>query len=144
MSIALQIALFLASVAIVVMVAFLIPIFLKLRKHCETAARQLEELKADVKLLVNESRMMIEDVHDLSSRAHKQLDEVEKVLRTVGAWSERADRIVHEIGAVVEPPILTAARNIHIFRKGLAMFLDRFFHRNHTPKEKDEAAHGRD
>lgn len=144
MSIALQIALFLASVAVVVLVAFLIPILIQLRKHTEQAARQLEELKSDVKLLVQDSRTMIQNVNNLSGRAHQQLDEVDKVVRIVREWSERANRIVEEVGAAVEPPILFAARNIGIFRKGLSIFLNALLHRDHQPEQKDEEIHVRE
>jgi hypothetical protein len=66
------------------------------------------------------------------------------VVSVVRAWSERANRIVNEVGAAVEPPILSVARNINFFRKGLAVFLDAFLHRNNQPEQKDEASHVRE
>src|SRR6266850_4777703 len=117
MSTALQIALFLASVAVVVFVLFLILVFIGLRKHVAHATRQLDELKSDVKLLVQDSRTMVQNVDNLAGRAHVQLDEVEQMVRTVRGWSERANRIVEEVGDVVEAPIFTVTRIIGIVHK---------------------------
>lgn len=138
----LQIALIVASIAVIVLVAFLIPIFIELRKCADKTARQLEELKADVKLLVQDSRTMVQSVNSLSGRAHQQLDEVDKVVRIVRQWSERANRIVEEVAAAVEPPILSAARNISIFRKGLSIFLNALLNRH--PEQKVEETHVRE
>src|SRR6266403_335161 len=124
MSTALQIALFLASAAVVVFVLFLIPAFIGIRKHAARASRDLDELKSDVKLLVQDSRTMVQNVNDLASRAHRELDEVHNVIRIVRAWSERADRIVEEVGDVVEAPIFMVTRIIGIVHQGLSTLLD--------------------
>ena len=118
MSILLQIALFLASVAIVIFVAFCIPAILQLRNHAARLTQTLAELKAEVSLLVQDSRKMLHNVNELSTRAHQQCDDIEQVIHTVCNWAERAGRVVEEVGAVLEPPILTAARTAQVFRKG--------------------------
>ena len=144
MSIALQIVLVLASLAVIALAVFLIPFFLQIRKDVERATRQIEELKNDVKLLVQDTRTLLQNANQLSTRAHQQMDEVQKVVSVIRAWSERANRIVDEVGAAVEPPILSVARNISIFRKGLSIFLDALLHRNNQPEQKDEASHVRE
>jgi len=137
MSTALQIALFLASVAVVVFVLFLILVFIGLRKHVAHATRQLDELKSDVKLLVQDSRTMVQNVDNLAGRAHVQLDEVEKMVRTVRGWSERANRIVEEVGDVVEAPIFTVTRIIGIVHKGLSTLLDAVAKKDRQPELTD-------
>lgn len=144
MSMALQIALFLASVAAVVFVLFLIPVFIGLRKHVVHATRQLDELQSDVKLLVHDSRTMVQNVDKLTSRAHQQLDEVDKIVRIVRAWSERANRIVEEVGDVVEAPIFTVTRIIGIVHKGLSVFLDTVARKDHQPEPTDTESLRRD
>jgi uncharacterized protein YoxC len=142
MSNLLQIALFLASVAVVTFVAFCIPAILQLRKHTARLARTLEELKAEVSPLVQDGRKLLHNVNELSTRVHRQCDEVEDVIQTVRGWTERADRVVEEVGSVLEPPILTAARNAHIFRKGIAKFFETFLNRtHHEPQNKSEEKH---
>jgi uncharacterized protein YoxC len=131
MSMPLQIALFLASIAIVIFVAFCIPSMLQLRKHAERMTQTLAELKAETSLLVQDSRKVLHNVNELSTRAHQQCDDVEQVIQTVRGWTERVDRVVEEVGSVLEPPILTAARNAQIFRKGVAKFFETFLNRNH-------------
>ena len=131
MAMPLQIALFLASVAVTIFVAYCIPAMLQLRKHAARMTQTLEELKAEVSLLVQDSRKTLHNVNELSTRAHQQLDEVERVIQTVSGWTERVDRVVEEVGTVLEPPLLTVVRNAQIFRKGVAKFFKTFLNRNH-------------
>jgi uncharacterized protein YoxC len=144
MSMPLQIALFLASVAIVLFVACCIPAMLQLRKHAARMTQTLEELKAEVSLLVQDSRQLLHSVNELSTRAHQQCDDVERVIQTVRGWTERVDRVVEEVGSALEPPILTAARNAQIFRKGIAKFFETFLNRNHRQPQKAEEQHVRE
>jgi uncharacterized protein YoxC len=104
---------------------------LQLRKHAARMAQTLAELKTEVSLLVQDGHRLMQNVNDLSARVHRQCDEVERVIQTVRGWTERADRVVDEVGSVLEPPILTAARNAHIFRKGIAKFFETFLNRTH-------------
>jgi len=128
----LQIALFLASVAVVVFVVMCVPAMLQLRKHATRMAQTLAELKAEVSLLVQDSRKLVDNVNDLSTRANQQCDDVEAVIQTVRGWTDRVDHVVEEVGTALEPPILTAARNAQIFRKGVAKFFETFLNRNHN------------
>ena len=144
MSIPLQIALFLAAVAIVIFVAFCIPAMLQLRQRAARMAQTLAELKAEVSLLVQDSRKLLHNVNELSTRAHQQCDDVERVIQTVRGWTERVDRVVEEIGSVLEPPVQTAARNAQIFRKGIVKFFEVFLNRNHHHQsQKTEEQHVR-
>ena len=143
MSTALQVALFLASVAVMIFVAFCIPAMLQLRKHAERMAQTLAELKAEVSVLVQDSRTVLHSVNELSTRAHQQCDDVEHVIQAVRGWTERVDRVVEEVGSVLEPPLLTAARNAQIFRKGIAKFFETFLNRNHHQPQKAEEQHVR-
>lgn len=106
-------------------------------------AQTLAELKAEVSLLVQDSRKVLHNVNELSTRAHQQVDDVERVVETVRAWTGRVGRVVEEVGMVLEPPILTAARNAQIFRKGIAKFLETFLNRNHHQPQKSEEQHVR-
>jgi uncharacterized protein YoxC len=143
MSIPLQIALFLASAAIVIFVAFCIPAMLQLRQHAARMTQTLAELKAEVSLLLQDSRRLLQNVNELSTRAHQQCDDVERVIQTVRGWTERVDRVVEEVGSVLEPPVLTAARTALIFRKGIAKFFETFLNRNHRQSQKAEEQHVR-
>jgi len=110
MGMALQIALFLASVSVVVLVAVLIPALLGLRKQFANVARELAELKTDAKLLVQDSRTMVQNVNKLTTQAQQQIDEVDQSLRVLRGWLDRADRLVHQAGDLIEGPIFTGAR----------------------------------
>jgi uncharacterized protein YoxC len=101
MSSALQIALFLACVALVLLVSLLIPLSILLYRRTSGVVRQLEEMKADLKQLIHDSRAMVQIVSLLSSRANQQLDDLGNVVRVVRRWSERVDHVVEEFGAAV-------------------------------------------
>lgn len=108
MGMALQIAHFLASVFIVVFVVLLIPVLLGLRRHLADAARELAELKTDVKLLVQDSRTMVRNVNKLTTQAQQQINEVDQSLRVFRGWLDRASDLI-------ESPIFTGARILNGF-----------------------------
>ncbi|HTS16592.1 MAG TPA: DUF948 domain-containing protein [Verrucomicrobiae bacterium] len=110
MGMALQIALFLASVSIVVFVVLLMPVLLGLRRHLADAVREFAELRTDVKLLVQDSRTMVQNVNKLTTRVQQQIDEVDQMLQILCGWVGRADRLVHQAGDLIEDPIFTGAR----------------------------------
>jgi len=93
-----------------IFVAFCIPAILQLRQHAAWMAQTLAELKAEISPLLQDSRRVLHNVNELSTRAHQQCDDVERVVQTVRGWTERADRVVEEVGTVLEPPVFTAAR----------------------------------
>jgi len=103
----------------------------------------MEELKAEVSVLVQDSRKLLYSVNELSTRANQQCDDIEQVIQTVRNWTGRVDRVVEEVGTILEPPLLTAARNAQIFRKGIAKFFETFLNRNHHQPQKTEDQHVR-
>jgi uncharacterized protein YoxC len=140
MSIALQVALFLASLAIIVLVACLVPMAFLMRSHLSTLVRMAEQSKTDMQALVHDSHELIRNVTELSQRASRQLDEVDQVVGTVHEWTKRADHIVNEVGSVVEPPVFTIVRNMNLLRTGVAGFLHTLFdssRRNQTNSHRE-------
>jgi uncharacterized protein YoxC len=140
MSTALQVVLFIASLAFIVLALCIIPVAFHLRRKLEQLVNTAADLKEKLHVLVEDSHMMVRNVTDLSKRANEQLDEVGEVVQTVRQWTERADKIVNEIGSVVEPPVHTLVRNVNVFRTGIATFLQFLSHRNQhsqTTKESD-------
>ena len=50
----------------------------------------------------------------------------------------RVDRVVAEVGAALEPPILTVVRNAQIIRQGITKLFEMFVNRNHHHPQKAE------
>jgi uncharacterized protein YoxC len=123
MSAALQIALFVASLAFIVLVVCLIPIVFQARRKLEQLLAATEELKEQAQALVEDSHEMVRNVTELSKRANAELDEVSRVVQTVRQWTQRADRLVNEVGSAIEPPVHSLVRNMNLFRTGIAAFL---------------------
>lgn len=110
MGMALQIALFLASVSIVVLVWLLIPVFLVLRRLMTDVARELADLKADVKLFVQDARTLTQNVNKITDQAQQQMDQLDQLLRLFRSWADRANRLVYQAGDFIEGPIFTGTR----------------------------------
>ena len=139
----LQIALFLASTAIVIFVVFCIPAMLRLCQDARRIMHALAELKTEASLLVQDSRKLLHNITEVTARAQQQCDDVGHVIQTVRGWTERVDHVVEEVGAVLEPPILKAARNALIIRRGVMTFFETFLKRNHHNSKKAEEDHVR-
>jgi uncharacterized protein YoxC len=143
MSTVLQVALFLAALAFIVLVACLIPLAFQARRRLEHLAVSAEQLKANVELLVQDSRELVRNVNELEQQVSRQMDDVGQVVGTVRRWTERADRLVEEVGSVIEPPVFAWVRNVNLFRLGATTFLQAFFHTNRNQnKTKQEKHHG--
>lgn len=131
MSVALQIALFFASLSVIVLVACVIPIAFRTRRNSEQLLRTFEELKSNTQTLAQDSHELVRNLNDLCRRANQQMDEVGQILRTAQQWTQRANRLVEEVGAAVEPPVFALARNMNLLRTGATTFLRTLFHLNH-------------
>jgi hypothetical protein len=77
----------------------------------------------DLKKLIQDSQTMVQNINLLSIHANKQLDELTTTLSTVLGWSDRADHIVEEIGAMSEEPLINAVRNSKVLRHGGSLWV---------------------
>jgi uncharacterized protein YoxC len=136
MSITLQVALFLASLAIIVLVVCLVPLAFRMRSGLDSLVCAAKESKADMRTLVEHSHELMRNVTELSKRASKQLDEVDQVVATVREWTEHADHFLHEVGSVVEPPVFTIVRNMNLLRSGVTGFMHALLHFSRRDQSK--------
>lgn len=130
-SVALQVALFCASVSVIVLAACLIPIAFRTRRNSEQVLRIIEELKSNTQFLVQDGRELVRSLNDLCRGANRQMDEMGQIVHTAQQWAMRADRIVEEVGSAIEPPVFSFARNMNLLRLGATTFLQTLFHWNH-------------
>ena len=72
LSAVLQVVLFLASVEFVIVVVFCVSAILQLRKHVAQIMQELVELKAEVSLLVQDIRKMLQNLNKLSTHAQQE------------------------------------------------------------------------
>ena len=133
---ALQAALYLGSAATILLAAALIVLHLQFRGQMERVVRAVEEFKAEVSPLVQETRVVLEKLRVLSGQVERQWSEVEGIIDTARSWSQRANRLVEAIGSVVEPPILGLSRKIFILWKGLETFVRAFSNRKQPHQQK--------
>ena len=131
---ALQVALYTASIAIVVLTTFLIVVLLQIRQQVERVVRTVEELKSELDPLVQETRVVMEGLRNLSGRVQEQWMEVEHVMESARTWSHRVNRLVEGISFLVLPAVLVASLNVQLLRKGLGTFVRALF----TPKQQHQ------
>ncbi len=139
MSAALQVALFVASTAFVVLVACLIPVVFRVQRQVERLVLAVGEVKADLDVLVDEGRELVRNVNTLVAQANNRLQEVEEVVSTVRQWKGRAERVVNAIGVVVEAPVFRLARNMDLVRIGVTAVLRVLSHRKHRNESRRQA-----
>lgn len=143
MSTALEIALFLASIAIIVVVVGLVPFLVHVRRTLEHLERTTNEIQSDLRPLLQETNKLVTHLDELSVSTQRQMREVSEVVETVKGWSQRADRLVNTVSDAVEPPIVSFARNLRAFQTGFSVFMDFLRHRNQSNSHKQENEHVR-
>ena len=138
MSTVLQVALFFASLAVVVLVACLIPIAFQARRQLEQLVVTAGLLKADMAVLVHDGQALMQNVNVLVTRANHQMDDVEQVVCTVRQWAERTDRLVDAVGATLEPPVVAMVRNLNLLRTGVTTFFQALMQRNSRNQKQNQ------
>lgn len=138
--VALEVALYAASIAIVVAAVVLVAGVIHSRKSFDRLVGAVEELRTEVKPLAQETRIVAKRIGDLSMRAEEQWTAVEGIIGTARRWSERVNRVVDEVGGAVEPFAFAATRGVRVVQRGLAVvgqFLP-YFGQQSRPTEKTE------
>lgn len=123
MSMALEIALFVASIAFIVMVICIIPLAFQAVRWLESLVVSAEQLKANVQVLLQDSRDLVKNVDILSKQAQVQMDDVTKVVHTIQKWTDRADWLANEVASVIEPPVLAFVNKTRLFHLGVSTFV---------------------
>ena len=129
---ALQVASFLACIALVVLVACVIPILFQARRQLEHLTLAVQESKAKLDLLADDSQVLVRHVSHLAKRANQQLDGMDHVVQTVERWVGRADQLVNEVGLAIEPPVLSAVHKMSLVRAGMNGFMQVLLRGNHS------------
>jgi len=128
MSTALQVALFAASVAIVLVVVGLLPLVYLAWQRLENLMRIADDLRTQAQVMMHDSDELIRNLNELSKRLTRQMDDVDQMVCTARQWTERADRLANAVGAIVEPPVFAAARGTSLLRVGMKAFFKSLFH----------------
>jgi len=139
MSAALQIALFAAAIAVVLFVSLMIPLSILLYRRAIGVSQQLEELKIELKGLVQDSRTMVQNISSVASHVNEQLDELDSVVGMMRRWSERADHVVEEVGATVGVPFLKINHSIKVFFQAWGFIVRLVGETLRQTEHKDEA-----
>lgn len=86
----------LVAVAFVVLVGFLIPVLVQVRKTVEESQRLLEKMNADVPPLVEELRTAGKNLNELSHQARQGVEHATVLLHAVGEVGESV-QLIHNV-----------------------------------------------
>lgn len=99
----LQISLILASLAIVVMVGFLLPTLISAKQKLDSFFSDSNQLRANINELVGECRELAGQISKLAERGAAEMDEVHQVVHTVHEWTHKANGIIENVESAVQP-----------------------------------------
>ncbi|MFA6101960.1 MAG: DUF948 domain-containing protein [Victivallaceae bacterium] len=122
MSTALEIASLIALILFIILVLCLIPTVFYVRRKLADLLLATRNLEAELHIIVQDSRELVQNVNALTQRVNEQLDDAGKVVHVVARWADMANRLVTAVGMIIEPPVTGLARNISLFRLGLSVF----------------------
>ena len=128
MSMAVQIVVLAAALAVMVSVAIIVPLVFMAWRRLERLAQIVEELRTDVQVIAHDGRELMWNIGELSKRVTRQMDDVEAIVCTAWLWTLRADRLVNEVGSIIEPPVSAVAQGASLARVGVKAFLKALFH----------------
>lgn len=127
MSEALQVVLILAAAAFLVLMVVLTQLAVEARKRIASLARSADEVKLRLDDVLRDSNELIRNLNVMTCHLQGELDEVDRLVQTARLWTNRADRLVDEVGSVVEPPVRAVARTNRVLRAGLGAFIKTLF-----------------
>jgi uncharacterized protein YoxC len=127
MSEALQVVLILAAAAFLVLMVVLTQLAVEARKRIASLARSADEVRLRLDDVLRDSNELIRNLNVMTCHLQGELDEVDRLVQTARLWTNRADRLVDEVGSVVEPPVQAVARTNRVLRAGLGAFIKTLF-----------------
>ncbi len=141
MTMALQIASLIALSLFIILVLCLIPAIFYIRSKLADLLLARSRLEAELHLIVENSRQLVQNVNDITKRVNEQLDDAGKVVHTVVQWTDMANRIVTAVDSIIEPPISGLANKINLFRLGLSVFTQTLCAKRSNKQPKEEEDH---
>jgi len=138
---ALQIASLIALSLFIILVLCLIPAIFYIRSKLADLLLARSRLEAELHLIVENSRQLVQNVNDITKRVNEQLDDAGKVVHTVVQWTDMANRIVTAVDSIIEPPISGLANKINLFRLGLSVFTQTLCAKRSNKQPKEEEDH---
>ena len=102
LSIALQVALFLASIAFIALAVCVATVALQSRRRLESLVSSIETMTATVNTLAVNSGDMVRSINELTTRAQQHMDDVGHVVHSMRKWTDRAEPILETVVLIVD------------------------------------------
>jgi len=120
--VALEVAVYVASGGIVVLVVGLVIGLLYLKKRVDQVVRSAEELRAIVEPLAQELKITAQRIGSLTARAEEKWLAVESAIEAVRDYGRQANRMIEKSAAAVAAPVHAASRTAQVLARGMRTF----------------------
>src|SRR5512143_133164 len=123
-----EIAAIFVAIAFAVLVGYLVPVLIQLRKTMADSEQLLAKMSADVPALVSELRTMSQNVNDLADQARSGVEHASVLLRAVGEVGDSVQQ-VHNIVRGSSGTLLTNVASVVAgFKAATQVVRDRMKH----------------
>jgi len=128
LSTVLQIALTLASFAVILVSACLIPVLLQVSRHMEKMSANVEEVKNKVNILLDDTRELVQNVNELSRQINSRVSDAGEMLDVAREWASRTNTLVSGLSSTIELPFASVFRKVKLLQMGATTFFRTLFH----------------
>src|SRR5947207_2082300 len=99
------IAVLVASFSILTMAVAFVVTAIHFKNRMNAMEKNVAQTTTELTALIQDTRVLVKEVQQVTSRVSKQLEDVEHITRTARGWTDRAERVINAVGAVAEPPL---------------------------------------
>jgi len=123
-----EIAAMLAAVAFAVLVGYLVPVLIQLRKTVAESEQLLAKLQVEVPLLVGELRATSRNLNDLTEQARGGVEHAAVLLHAVGEVGESVQQVHHAVCGSGGGMLANVASMVAGFKAATQVVRDRLKH----------------
>ena len=124
----LQLALTLASFAVIILTACLIPVLFQAGRSLNQMSANMEEIKDKVNVLLDDTRTLVRNVNELSQKLNDRMDEVGEAIDAVKSLTGRAAEGAGGFTSTIRGPVLAVMKKMNTLRTGATAFFNVLFH----------------
>lgn len=123
-----EIAAIFVAIAFAVLVGYLVPVLIQLRKTMADSGELLAKMSADVPVLVSELRTMSQNVNDLADQARSGVEHASVLLHAVGEVGESVQQVHNVVRGSSGTLLTNVASVVAGFKAATQVVRDRMKH----------------
>lgn len=117
MPLEIYIAVLTASICLLILTICTLSIVIYLFAKVSHMHVTIDTLSRDVSELIKEGRTGILEMRQVAARLTQPIKDIEHITHAARHWTDRADRVVHAVGGVAEPPLFFVTEKLVVIRQ---------------------------